>query len=303
MKQKKFAQACDKLRESQNLDPGGGTLLNLGICYRYEGRTATAYTVLTQALALAREHARADRVATAERHLGELTNILSRLTIHLADGVDAAQIEIRVDDAVFARETLDQAFAIDPGVHEVQASQKGSITWSTRITVAPVADDRFVEIPVLEPEAPPPIQPEAKPAPLVVPPPPPLEPRPRPELLPKPSEPTHNTRWLGYSLGGLGVAALGVGSYFGIRALVLRARSDKHFDGRYCTVQTCVDDWNSAKTASGVSNVAFVVGAVSLGAGGYFLLRPLPIEAPRRSVTIGARLGANGIWAAATGDF
>jgi hypothetical protein len=101
----------------------------------------------------------------------------------------------------------------------------------------------------------------------------------------------------------LGAAAVSVGSYFGIRALVLRARSDKHFDGRYCTEQSCVDDWNSAKTASSISNVAFVVGAVSLGAGGYFLLRPSPVETPRRPVTVGAQLSTSGIWASATGEF
>lgn len=303
MKQKKFAQACDKLRESQNLDPGGGTLLNLGICHRYEGRTATAYVVLTQALALARERHRQDRVATAERHLNELANVISRLTIRLSQGLAANEVEIRIDDALLSVDALDQAIPIDPGVHEVQASQKGKIPWSTRITIAPVADERVVEIPLLEPEPVAiPEPPEPTPPPLTLRIPPPTYGAPL-AASPRGGDSTGGARWLGYSLAGVGVTALGVGSYFGIRALVLRGRSDKHFDGRYCTTQSCVDDWNSAKTASGIANVAIAVGVVSVGAGAYLLLRPAHAGAPRRAVSFDAQLGAGGVWAAASGAF
>src|SRR5689334_2465876 len=50
----RVAEACARLEESQRLAPGGGTLLVLGICRAREGRTATAWTVLKNALALAR---------------------------------------------------------------------------------------------------------------------------------------------------------------------------------------------------------------------------------------------------------
>lgn len=44
MSQGKFAEACPKLVSSYQLDPGLGTLLNLGVCYKSKGQIASAWS-------------------------------------------------------------------------------------------------------------------------------------------------------------------------------------------------------------------------------------------------------------------
>src|SRR5437899_2884511 len=69
---KRYPEACAKLAESQRLDPGGGTLLNLGICRELEGKTASAWAVLRDALGQAVSDKRSDREEVARAHLARL---------------------------------------------------------------------------------------------------------------------------------------------------------------------------------------------------------------------------------------
>ncbi|MEI9942011.1 MAG: hypothetical protein WDO69_32765 [Pseudomonadota bacterium] len=154
MQQRKFAEACAKFAESQALDPGGGTILNLGICRRREGRTGTAFKVLTEALAQARADGRSDRIATAEKELAELTPDLSRLKVQLSPGAPAPEITIELDGERLAPSSVGEALPLDPGAHQLRASQPGHEPWATQITLAAVAGEQTITVPPLSPNAP-----------------------------------------------------------------------------------------------------------------------------------------------------
>src|SRR6185295_3075071 len=102
-----YAEACPKLAESQRLDPGGGTLLNLGLCHAGQGRTATAWAELREALGQARRDGRTDRAEIAGKKLAEIEPGLCRLTVAVASDARAAGVEIKLDDSALGVATWD----------------------------------------------------------------------------------------------------------------------------------------------------------------------------------------------------
>jgi hypothetical protein len=86
MAEKKYAEACPKLAESFRLDPTTGTLLNLAVGHRDEGRIASAWAEFKDAAALARRDGRADREQFAQEQVKALEPRLSRVTIAVSNG-------------------------------------------------------------------------------------------------------------------------------------------------------------------------------------------------------------------------
>jgi hypothetical protein len=296
MKEERFAEACEKLAQSQTLDAGGGTLLNLGICRGLEGRTATAARLLRDALAQAHADARADRAATAERHLSELAPLLSRVTVRVAGG-GSGDVAVALDGNPLPRDVWNSALELDPGAHRLTATEPAHASFELGFTLG-AAEDRAVDVPALEPERS--AEPTRAPLPARLGTAAPAHAAPLPrQAVAAPAVP----RWFGYTLLGTGAAAVAAGSYFGVRALTLRADSDRHFDGARCTSQGCVSDWNSARTFAHLSDLGIGVGAVAVGAGIVVLL--LPSNAPTRAPALALSLSAipRGPGASLTGKF
>jgi hypothetical protein len=264
MSQNRYAEACPKLAESQRLDPGTGTLLNLAVCHEHEGKLASAWTELNDAATFARRDQRPDRVQYAEQRLAALEPKLSRLTIELAQGGDVPGLEIRLDGEVLGRAALGVAAPVDPGSHTVSASAAGKRPWQTKLDLAAGPAQKSVLIPKLA-DAPAGSAPGAGP-------------NAADRGLAGPATSGSGgkaQRISAYVLGGAGVVGIGVGSIFGLRAISKNRQSNS--DG--CIGNQCPPEAATSRRAAAsygnVSTVMFIVGGVALaGAVTLYLTAP-----------------------------
>src|ERR1700722_1557843 len=93
----KYAEACPKLVESERLDPGAGTLLNLGHCYEKNGQTASAWVTFKDAAAAADLKHRAEGSARARERALALEPTLSKLTIDVPPEARVSGLQVRRD--------------------------------------------------------------------------------------------------------------------------------------------------------------------------------------------------------------
>jgi hypothetical protein len=284
MQQARYAEACPKLAESYARDPGGGTMLNLGICHERLGRNATAFGELQQALSFAQSTGRPDRERTARNHLVTLAPLLSHLTIRLPAGAAAATLSVQLDGAQLAPAADGWSLPVDPGAHEIRASAPGKVAWALRVTLGAVADHQTVAIPSLAAQAPATSAAQAtraRPSAEA----PGTEPAQLSAVATPKTERTSTLRLTGYALAGSGAVALGVGGFFGLRALSLRSESNRTWDGKTCSDQRCEQAWANAKTSARLSDIGVGVGLVALSAGVYLVLRS-PATSPAAASTV-----------------
>jgi tetratricopeptide (TPR) repeat protein len=193
MEQKDYARACKKFEESARLDRAVGTVLNLALCYELQGKLATAWARFNEALGLARREGRLDRQRFAEDRIAGLVHRMSRIRIVVPPASRVPGLVVHRNDILLTESAWDEALGVDPGPLAVQASAPGRRPFKTKIDVGPERDLKTVVIPLLEPDAPEPAAP--------------------------PSNQARTQRLLAYGSGALGLAAIGVGSLFGIRAI------------------------------------------------------------------------------------
>lgn len=148
-----YAAACPKLAESQRLDPGGGTLLNLAICHEKEGKIGTAYLEFQAAQAQAIKDGRKDREKISGEHMGALSPRLSKLAVHVVKEVP--DLDVRVDGTTLRKPAWDVLTVFDPGAHVIDASAPGHVAFKKSITLNE-GDQKTENIPPLAVAATPP---------------------------------------------------------------------------------------------------------------------------------------------------
>jgi hypothetical protein len=254
------SEACQKFTESQRLDPGGGTLLNLARCHEQEGRLASAWSEFQAAQSLARDGGRPDREAEAAYHISALEPRLSRLSIVVPAAADVTGLMVERDGRELGRGAWSTAIPIDGGEHVVRATAPGRQPFTATLVIGRELDQQTIEVPILATSPlpmtlPPLAAPAASPAAAMPPP-----------LVEAETFTPERLRWLGIGSVALGVVAWAAGGYALATALDAKDAAAAH-----CWVDGC-DDVGLHKHSEAVSrgNAATglgITGAILVGTG------------------------------------
>jgi hypothetical protein len=294
----RYSEACVKFADSNQLDPGAGTLLALAVCHEKEGKTATAWAEFTEVLPIVKREGRADRERIAASHVAALTPKLSRLTIE----VDGANREL--PDFVVKRNGIrvgpgswGAAVPVDPGEQRIEVAATGALPWSAVVQVAPNGDKERVVVPGL---APAPVQTAtAPPAPKAI---VPKQPDETPDAAEEQSGLSTSTT-VGIVVGVVGVAALVAGSYLGVQAISKGQAAKKTCPlSSPCYDEGAVAEMHDAHTAALAADVVLGTGLAAIGVGAFLVLTG-PKATPASARRGGTRIGIRGRMLSLEGEF
>jgi hypothetical protein len=209
MAAKRYGEACPKFADSQRLDPGVGTLLNLGLCYKQVGQTASAWSAYREAASLARSEGQPDREELARQEAAGLEPRLTKLVIEVpADTARISGLEIKRDGGVVPQSLWGMAAPVDPGTQSIDVSAPNKKPLHLEAKAEGPGATSKVVVPPLEDAPPPPVAVaspgDAKPDPAT----------PPPDQGAKDEHPGRTQRIIGYSVAGAGVLTGAVGTWF-----------------------------------------------------------------------------------------
>lgn len=248
-----FAEACPHLAESYKLDPAGGTLQNLAVCYEGMGQFASAYARFQELknLSLRATPPRTDRVELADAHLAQLTPRISRVFVQVPKESRVEGLEVAVDGVKYGEPSWKVGVLLDPGSHTLEVSAPGRVSWRSTLTIDKERTQLKADVPVLAVVA----EPGVRKAP--------------------PVDTGRGLRTAGFVTGGAGMAVLAGGAVFGILAVTTNSAANAECtDSLGCDAAT-VDRANGkrddARLFANVANVMIPVGVVAAGAGAVLL--------------------------------
>jgi serine/threonine-protein kinase len=264
MDQHRWADACPKLAQSQQIAPSGGTLINLAECYEHTGQTASAWVAWKGAAARANAAGKREAERSALARAAALEPSLARLTIVVEGPSDVEGLVVRRDGVVVGHAEFGMGIPVDPGTHVIEASAPKKKALSAKVDVSASQPSARVNV-RLEDELLVSAQEPATPVPPGATVAPPVE-QPSPASAPHPSG---TQRALALVAGGAGLVGIGTGAVFG---LIAQSKNDEALKPANCrTSMYCTPAGlqltSDAKDAANVSTIAFGVGAAAIAVG------------------------------------
>jgi hypothetical protein len=246
-----YREACPKFEESERLDAGAGTLMNLADCYEKSGKLASAWLTYTDAISASDQAGRTAWATKAREKVAALKPKLITLTI-IAD----SDVTVTRDGAKLSAGELGVSVPVDTGAHTIVAEAPGKKPWRKEVTVS--ADLRVTVPPLVAAAALAPTPPTKK------------------------EKGRSNLRTIGIVTAAVGVGGIAAGGIFGLLARGKRddALASCSPDGNFCDANG-IDKMHSAHTFATVSTVGFIGGAVLSAAGlAVFLIAPPKAREP-----------------------
>lgn len=295
MAEGKYDEACPKLAQSQQLDPGGGTILNLALCHEGQGLHATAWVEFGEALRSARKDGRRDREKMATEFLAAVEPKVSHLIFQVKQPADTPGLVVRLDDTEIARNEWQNPVAVDPGAHRITFRAPGKVTREVRIAVNATGDYQTVVFPTLldsrtsglpQPER---SSPPSSEQPLP----------PESDVVTSGASPPSDSasssggtmRTIGLIALGVGVVAVGAGTVVGLEAISKREQSDT-----YCSENVCADHRgvmlnDDARRLALYADVAFGTALVAGAVGAYLTISSMSSGSSSSSASRGPAHG------------
>ncbi len=246
-----YPTACPKLVESQRLDPGGGTLLNIGLCREKEGKLASAWLAYNDALSQSIKDGRPEREATARSRIAVIGDMLSKVTVLVPQDLAKLEgLEVKLDETPLRPASWGVPTPIDKGEHTLVVRAVGKLPFETKVLVRADGDHATVTVEPLV-DAPVVFEPKHEQTPI--------------------SPPPASYRPVAYALGAAGLASILAGVVTGVLAINRRSSSDAECPNNHCT-QHGVDLNDQAKALAWASDVTVSIGIAAIGAGVVLLL-------------------------------
>lgn len=274
MEQKRYSDACPKIAESYRREPTGEKIFELGRCHYEQGRIATAYYELREAMDIAQRDGRNDRLRPARAMLDDIETQLPKLNVTVSLKASSLPgFEIKRDGMVIRPQEWGIDIPADPGVHTITASAPGHETMLKTVELRPDGSIEQVSVTSLDPAG---MKPKAAAVPA------PRRPEAGPEVADRARTSGAIQRTAGLILGSVGVGAIGAGALLGVRAASMQVDSDAHCKGSLCSPEGR-DMRNSAETLGTGSTLMFIGGGVATAGGLMLFLTAPPSSSQERS--------------------
>jgi hypothetical protein len=271
LKKGDLARALDLFRKSQERYPAPGTLLNLANVEEQLGKVASA----AQHSRLALEQLAADdeRTALAKEAVERLGPKVPMLRVERAAGAPP-DMRVKLGEEAVAASSIGVELPLDPGTYTVATSAPGHEPRRYEVKLSLGAHTTLV------------VDAGAK-----LPPPAPPPPMPRRSVV----------QTAGFTLGGVGLAGIGMGAVTGVLAVLKKGEAASLCpEPARCNGQG-LEVASAGRTFAAVSTASFIVGLAGLGAGVTMVI--LGRDRPAAAATIGPVVLAGGAGLGVMGAF